>query len=833
MNSTFHPPNIKTNQASFNKYKGKRIFILGSGSSANHFDLSILKKEIVISISQFGRHPQIKSIQPNYHLIADPASFDPNNTLIFNTILESLKPFNDLSTEFFFPLPYAASTSTSPHYKNFKKNYYKYNNKFDLNTPIDFSKPIPWWGQNVMDAAIALSIHLGASQTYLIGFDNGGVIISNSDARFYREQSEFLAVATDRYSLEDFERCKAVQLTQLNQIQRYCKIHGHQIFTCSEHGEFKLFPYARFSALFRKEIIESCKKAQNLLLEGQGLDALEEISKWQNLGEYPNNYHTLKKRIDDFLTQSQDNIKPETLKNAYQSSTIYNETPSLVPQSIQFWANQDPQAECVSLLENGLWQTYNRNKFWEKVEHYTKLFASNCPANSLVLFIKKTDIDLLTAYIGAMNAGMQPAQLSPANSKTSAKEYKRKIEHILKTTQSEYIFTDKGSCQSLENSDVTFLFKDSAIKVIPQNIKTSDLALVQFSSGSTGLQKAVYLKHSGILSHMESYRKAINLNKSDRMVSWLPLYHDMGLIACYLMPLMEGIPVMMMDTFDWLSNPQILLDTISKYKATLCYQPNFAYHLLVNKCKPSDLSSMKAFVNCSEPAKLETHLLFQKKFSSVKPEALSVCYALAENTFAVSQTDLTFAPKKIQLNNQALLSCGEIIDNTQVKIFQPNADGVGEIHIAGQCTFDHFLDNKDYLIDGFYPTGDLGLIQDKQLYITGRKKDLIIVNGKNIYPQDIEFIASKNPHVYPGRAVCFGIINLEVGSEEIIVQVEPALNVDHQNLIIELRKSIELEVGILPKQVEIVPYMSLVKTSSGKISRSRNKELFLERNPIC
>ncbi|MEB3238279.1 MAG: AMP-binding protein [Candidatus Sericytochromatia bacterium] len=489
---------------------------------------------------------------------------------------------------------------------------------------------------------------------------------------------------------------------------------------------------------------------------------------------------------------------------------------------------QDPGKTAFWLREGGRWVAWSRGDFLSLVSRHAARFSARLEPGSLVLFVKRLDVDLLAAYVGAMWAGMVPAQLSPQTRKTTPEEYARKFKHILDLTGARGIFTDEADAGLLPPGPEVFT-PGAAGDVSPAPlVEGSGVALVQFSSGSTGLQKGVALTHEGILAHMQAYAQALCLDPADRLVSWLPLYHDMGLVACYLLPLMAGVPFLQMDPFDWIMRPDLLLEAIEGHQATLCFLPNFAYHVLERKGKERDLSSVRAFVNCSEPARPDTHDRFLARFPSVAPGALTVCYALAENTFAVAQTVPGAPAKRRTLAGKELLSCGSVLPGTEVRILEPDAEGVGEIGIKGACLFAHFLGGEAPMAGDFYRTGDLGfLAPDGELYVTGRHKDLIICNGKNIYPQDVEHVASAVPGVYPGRVVAFGVEQAEVGSEELIVVVERDGSVADQALRLAVQRAVEDEVGILPRRVEVVAHMSLVKTSSGKISRSRNKERYL------
>ena len=500
-----------------------------------------------------------------------------------------------------------------------------------------------------------------------------------------------------------------------------------------------------------------------------------------------------------------------------------------VYECIQHHCIQFPDVLCCSIRVKGKWEDYSRDQFWDLVCRYASLFSLALPNSSLILFIKTLDIHLLAAYVGAMKAGLLPAQISPPTAKINETEYRRKINHIHEITRFGAVFTDEGNRVVYTEAVGAVVFSPDMLGQTAEDhapVQTDD-ALAQFSSGSTGMQKGVVLSHHAIISHTRSYAATLKLNSDDRIVTWLPLYHDMGLIACYLMPLMCGVPFYQMDPFDWIIQPDILLSAIEEKKATLCFLPNFAYQVLVNSGRPHNLGSMRLWINCSEPARLRSHEAFLRKYPSVRPETLTVCYALAENTFAVSQT-LPWHLNSTRVDtDRGVLSCGRPIQGVAVKIFDTEGHKDGEIGIRSGSLFNYFLDGTQSLQDGFYLTGDLGYVDAQgELFVTGRKKDIIIVCGKNVYPQDVEYVASAVDGVYPGRVVAFGIWNEEMGSEDLIVLIERVHEFAPTSLKIAVQKAVQDEVGIVPKRVEILEHMSLVKTSSGKISRSRNREIY-------
>ncbi len=393
--------------------------------------------------------------------------------------------------------------------------------------------------------------------------------------------------------------------------------------------------------------------------------------------------------------------------------------------------------------------------------------------------------------------------------------------------------------------------------------RPEDTAFLQHSSGSTGLQKGVMLSHGAVLSQIAAYSAAIRLTPDDVIVSWLPLYHDMGLIAGFILPVVQGVPLVLMSPFHWVRDPQILLHAIQEHRGTLCWLPNFAYNFLATRVRRSaldglDLSSLRAVINCSEPVRDDSHRAFLDRYRAfgLSERALQTCYAMAENTFAVTQSDLDRPPRLDRIDRAALLeqhralpasedapavtmvSCGAPIPNTEIRVVDAQRRDVaerqvGEIALRSTCMLTGYYRRPDAtaeaLADGWYFTGDLGYLADGELYITGRKKDLIIVGGKNIYPQDIEHAINDVPGVHPGRAVAFGVFNDSLGTEDIAVvcEVETDDPAARDAITREIRARIATTTDTMARYVHLVEPMWLLKTSSGKIARGANRDKFL------
>lgn len=518
----------------------------------------------------------------------------------------------------------------------------------------------------------------------------------------------------------------------------------------------------------------------------------------------------------------------------------------------------------------------------------TALKKAGIQPGEVVILILPHGEDLVYAFFGAILHGSIPAIMPFLTEKLSPENYRLSLKSLFEITAPAAVMTDPMSLNEVQKAIKT---GESVRKVIVSNQVTAqpefssslfasgvtrsaeDIMLLQHSSGSTGLQKGVALSHKAVFNQLDSYSRAIRLNPSDVIVSWLPLYHDMGLIAGFLLPILSGTPLVILSPFDWVRAPYKLFQAVSNYKGTLSWLPNFAYNFCAQKIRPReldgiDLSSWRAVSNCSEPMYWNSHQMFLSRFEpyGFRPSALTTCYAMAENVFAVSQggidepltidqisqhgllVDQIAIPPKSSEDTINMLSAGRPIDNTRVRILnQHHADladnHIGEIAISSNCMVTGYYNRPDLssnaFHNGWYLTGDLGYIAQGEVYITGRIKDLIIVGGKNIYPQDLENLACKVTGVHPGRVVAFGIPNEATGTEDVIIIAEvdsrekELTNADLEDspeidrISDEIRMQVTRGSDITLRLVKLVKRGWLIKTSSGKIARSANRERYL------
>jgi acyl-CoA synthetase (AMP-forming)/AMP-acid ligase II len=304
------------------------------------------------------------------------------------------------------------------------------------------------------------------------------------------------------------------------------------------------------------------------------------------------------------------------------------------------------------------------------------------------------------------------------------------------------------------------------------------------------------------------------------------------------------------------------MQSVSQYRGTLTWLPNFAFNFCAQKIRDRhmggvDLSSWRAVINCSEPVRWESHLAFYEKFRryGLRLEALQTSYAMAENVFAVTQSDLARQPKVEEFDREAfmteriargangrpamkMMSSGRPLPNVRLRVLDEKGmdvtEGVvGEIALQSDCMLTGYYNRVDAteeaFLDGWYLTGDYGYLSEGEVFVSGRKKDMIIVGGKNVYPQDLEALTYEVPGVHAGRSVAFGLFDEQQGTEEVVIiaEVDSEDEAMQQDVADAIRQHVTKNSAIALRQVKVVGPKWIIKTSSGKTARSANKEKFL------
>ena len=541
---------------------------------------------------------------------------------------------------------------------------------------------------------------------------------------------------------------------------------------------------------------------------------------------------------------------------------------------ITFWADEDTQ-ETVTFGEF-------RNRAGAQA---SALQIQGLQHGDRVVIIMPQGIAAMTAFAGAMMLGAVPAFLAYPNEKVEAAKYRSGLLGVTENLKAKLVAIDKDFPDDLLNcvsvKDGTMLFRVSDATTPRTEARdwhlergARDIAFIQHSAGTTGLQKGVALTHSAVLRQLEHLSRALEIDSDkDRIYSWLPLYHDMGLIACFMLPMVCHIPVAMQSPIEWVMQPETMLQVITEQRSTLAWMPNFAFQFVprrtrTNRRSQYDLSSIRALINCSEPVRDRSMQEFREAFGAcgLKPGALQSSYAMAENVFAVSQSDIhEEGPKRTWADGKqfraehrikpvaegtpgsiSFTSSGRLLPSQQIRIVSDAVNAlengaVGEIYVKGDCLFDGYYNRPDLtaeaIVDGWYRTGDLGFLLDGELYVVGRKKDLIIVGGENLYPQDIEELAASHPAVHDGRVIALGIYNADLGTEEVVVVAEAETDNDlaHKAEIeCEIRSRIVSGLGVAPAMIFLKPPKWIVKSTAGKPARSATLEKLLKEHPeLC
>ncbi len=516
----------------------------------------------------------------------------------------------------------------------------------------------------------------------------------------------------------------------------------------------------------------------------------------------------------------------------------------------------------------------------ERSNDYAAAYArAGVKPGDVVILILQHGKDLVYSFWGAVLLGAIPSMMPFLTEKLSPERYRADLAALFSHSHPKGVVTYPEF-----EADVKMLATESGYSAcevfitdrIPQqekldlsslpgmNAAETDIVLLQHSSGSTGLQKGVALSHRAIFNHLDAYGESIRLTRDDVIVSWLPLYHDMGLIACFLLPILRGVHVVQMSPFDWVRAPWRLLRTISDYRGTLTWLPNFAYNFCAQKIRDRDLegvdlSSWRASINTSEPVRFKSHEMFYERFKSygLKFETLQTSYGMAENVFAATQNDLSKLPYVEEIDRESfiadkvarpafdgrpaiqMMSCGQPIPNTAIRVVDSKGHDVperhvGEIVLKSNCMLTGYYNRADitkkaFLPGGWYMSGDYGYMVNGEVFVAGRKKDMLIVGGKNVYPQDLEALACEVPGVHPGRTVAFGLFDESQGTEEVVIiaEVDSEDEAEHERVADEIRKHVTRNSAIAARYVRVVGPKWVLKTSSGKVARSANKEKFI------
>lgn len=398
------------------------------------------------------------------------------------------------------------------------------------------------------------------------------------------------------------------------------------------------------------------------------------------------------------------------------------------------------------------------------------------------------------------------------------------------------------------------------------HLQPSDIAFIQYTSGTLGNPRGVMLTHENILNNVHALGIATGMTKKDVGISWLPLYHDMGLIGTLFSSLYWQWPLILMSPKTFLLKPHTWMRNITHYKATLSVSPNFGYAYCTKKIddrfmETFDLTSWRLAINGAEPINVKTLSAFLDRFGSqgLRRDVFFPVYGIAENCLAVTMPPLdkkTTTRKVLRKNlekgeiNQAVDDCpsesvfeivsvGSPIPGHSVRIVDKKGNlltekKIGEVQVKGPCVTLGYHRSPEAtartIQDGWLKTGDLGFLWDGLLYIAGRSKEMIIRAGKNYYPYDIEKISESVPGIQTGCCTAFGILDIYTGADELVLICESCETDEEMREKIKKQINAELlmRLGLRADTIKIIPPGAMPKTSSGKIERLLCKEYYLK-----
>ncbi|MBD2414279.1 non-ribosomal peptide synthetase [Nostoc calcicola FACHB-389] len=552
-----------------------------------------------------------------------------------------------------------------------------------------------------------------------------------------------------------------------------------------------------------------------------------------------------------------------------------------VVELLRFRSSTQPDRDAFTFLLDG--ETEKATLTYEELDRRSRRLAAKLQALGLAgeraLLLYPAGLDFLVAFFGCLYAGVVAVTAYPPRNERNTPRIKAisidaqaaialTTTEILPTVRS--LMTQKTDLESLQ-----WLTTDNLAQGIEDtweqpSIHQDTLAFLQYTSGSTGTPKGVMISHGNLLHNAATTYQFMEHSPESKFVTWLPMYHDMGLIGGILQPLYGGFPCIIMPPTSFLQRPYRWLQAISEYKGTTSGGPNFAYELCTQKITPEqkqtlDLSSWSVAFNGAEPIRHDTLERFAEAFAECgfRKEAFYPCYGMAETTLMVSGVEKATAPTIATVQKSALecdrvvksspqdkniyhfVSCGRVIPEQEVVIANPETlnscqpNEIGEIWVSGPSVGRGYWNRSQetvetfgaYLADTnkgpFLRTGDLGFLHNGELFITGRAKDLIIIRGRNLYPQDIELTAERS-HVSL-RSGANAAFTVEVNNEERLVVVQELEFRAKPNLVEvanAIRQAITEEHEVQVYGVVLIKPGSIPKTSSGKIQRRATRAQF-------
>lgn len=498
------------------------------------------------------------------------------------------------------------------------------------------------------------------------------------------------------------------------------------------------------------------------------------------------------------------------------------------------------------------------------------LDAGFCPGDRLFLILP-TGPDFLAAFFGCLLVGIVPCPLSPPQGAQTAAAFQARLGQLTRTLGMRGVLALPEVAEAAGaalGATVLTLTPDRLRAPLDRNgtgvpglaPEPDDVAFLQLTSGSTSLPKGVLLPHRTVCANLRQMAIQSGFVPGDVSVSWLPLFHDMGLIAGVLLPLAYHLDYLLSTPFSFLRRPAHWLQGIHRYRGTHSTAPVFAFRQIADRLDAQDLAGLDlaswriAFIG-AEPVHVEVLERFDRLLApyGLAESALTPCYGMAETTLAITAKPGGERYRTLPVSRRALagagrlaapggaedemvlVDCGRPLTGARITIVDEAGNQLpdghqGEIVAHGPSIFAGYLGlaepNPATLAAGFR-TGDLGFLDQGGLFITGRKKDVIILSGENHHPAEIEWAAAGVEGVRPARIAAFGIPDPELGTERLCLMAETERRTAPPGLDVALRRRVREETGLLVDEIQLVAPGTIPVTTSGKIRRAQTREMFL------
>ncbi|MCL5670388.1 MAG: AMP-binding protein [Acidobacteria bacterium] len=538
-------------------------------------------------------------------------------------------------------------------------------------------------------------------------------------------------------------------------------------------------------------------------------------------------------------------------------------------------AEVDPDRVQAHVLEGNSGEDISYGKLLATASNVAAgLVSAGLRQNETVAIMLPTSPQFFYAFFGVMLAGGIAVPIYPPARPDKIEEYVRRQVGILRNAEVRFLISFEAvrrvsellrlNLPSILGVTTVEDLAGSGARLQPGAIEAAEAAFIQYTSGSTGEPKGVVLTQSNLLANIRGIGWAVNVQPADIVVSWLPLYHDMGLIGSWLYSVYYALPITILSPLAFLSRPEKWLWALHDSRGTLCPAPNFSYELCARKIPDSaieglDLSAWRVAINAGEAVLPGTLERFEKRFApyGFRAESFVPCYGLAESSVALAFPPINRRPVIDRIRRDVFeaegksvpsapddssalrfVANGRALPGHEIKVVDEEGHPLEE-RVQGRVLFrgpsktaGYFRNPKATAAvtteDGWMDSGDLGYWAGGEIHITGRAKDLIIKSGRNIVPQEVELAAAEVPEVRRGCVAAFGTRDPDLGTELLVVVAETrvANKEDLDRIEAEIVERVGLAVGMPPDRVELVAPQSIPKTSSGKIRRNETRLLY-------